>query len=106
MPLHVDTLQSEIQTAIEDILQPALEQGMLATYTRASDKAKIAAKRFSEVVTEQVAEPMAKSLAAAIDYHVRSADIFGKIITDPVKADIESPFPLLNGIIPNTLGIK
>ena len=68
------------------------------------------AKKFGETVNDLISEPMAQRLAAAIDYHVRSANIYGTIITVgsmvTQTAVVNSPSPLTNGKVPNTLGIK
>ena len=64
----------------------------------------------TETLTEKVIDPLAKRLAAAIDYYVRNANVYGTIITtgSPVTqmAAISSPTPLTNGKIPNTFGIQ
>ena len=110
MSLHKDTLKAEIQAAIEELLPPAVEEGYKHTLPRNTESGRKAAKKFAKVMTELIAEPMAKALAGAIDYHVRSANVWGQIITtgSPVtqQAHIESPFPPTNGKIPNTFGIK
>ena len=110
MSLNKKTLKEEIQSALEELLQPALEQGYKSTLTRNTEAGANAAKKFSEVITELLAEPLATALAGAIDYHVRSANVYGQIITvggpTTQTARVNSPLPLTNGSIPNTLGIK
>lgn len=110
MGLKKATLQQEIQSAIEDILPSALEEGIKATFPRRTESGDEAAKKFANVVTEILAAPMAKALASAIDYHVRSADVYGNLITNGSPSThfctISSPSPLTNGKVPNTLGIK
>ena len=110
MRLKKGTLKAEIQAAIEEILPGALEKGFKRTLPRNTEIGNKTAKRFAQTITELLAEPMAKALSGAIDYHVRSANVWGTIITvgSPVtqQAHIESPFPPTNGKIPNTFGIK
>lgn len=108
--LKKDKLKQEIQSAIEDILPPALEQGMKHTFPRNTKSGDTSAQNFAETVTKLLAEPLASALAAAIDYHVRSAEIYGTVITvgspSSQVARINSPSPLTNGKVPNSLGIK
>lgn len=108
--LNKQTLQSEIQDAIEQLLPDALREGMKATYPSQTQAGNDAADRFADVVTGLFAGPFAECLAAAIDYHVRSATIYGTVVTvgSPTTqtAVITSPTALTNGKVPNTLGIK
>lgn len=108
--LNKDTLQSEIQDAFEQLLPNAFREGLKATFPRETAAGNTSADRFAEVITELLAKPLAESLAAAIDYHVRSADVYGNIVTvgSPTTqtAVINSPSPLTNGKVPNTLGIQ
>lgn len=110
MSLKKETLKQEIQDAIEQLLPPALEEAYKHTLTRNTESGRKAAKNFADVATELLAEPMAKALSSAIDYHVRSANIWGQIITNGSPTThycrINSPSPLTNGTIPNTFGIK
>lgn len=107
--LNKQTLQDEIQDALENLLPNAFREGLKATYPRETAAGNKSAERFASVITELLAKPLAESLAAAIDYHVRSADVYGTIITvgSPTTqtAIVNSPSPLTNGKVPNTLGI-
>ena len=108
--LKVDKLEKEIKKAFDETFPGALEQAMLMIFPEQSKTGDNIAKKFGETVNDLISEPMAQRLAAAIDYHVRSANIYGTIITvgSPVTqtAVISSPTPLTNGKIPNTLGIQ
>lgn len=110
MGLKKKTLQKEIQDAIEKLLPNALEQGLLATMPRKTKACEEQAKKFGEVITKTLAKSLSEALASAIDYHVRSADIYGNLITNGSPSThyctINSPSPLTNGKTPNTLGIK
>jgi hypothetical protein len=107
--LNKQTLQDEIQGAIEDLLPNALREGLKTTFPRETEAGNNMADRFADVVTTLLAAPLAQSLAGAIDYHVRSASIYGTIITIGNKvtqtAAIASPSAVTNGKVPNTLGI-
>jgi hypothetical protein len=110
MGLKKSTLKKEIQDAIEQLLPPALEQGINVTFPRATESGEDIAKKFADTVTEILAAPMAEALAAAIDYHVKSADVYGNLITNGSPSThfctISSPSPITNGKVPNSLGIK
>lgn len=107
--LNKQTLQKEIQGAIEELLPNALREGLKSTFYRETESGNKMADRFASVVTELFAQPFSEALAAAIDYHVRSATIYGTIITagSPTTqaAVINSPSALINGKVTNTLGI-
>lgn len=107
--LKVDKLEQEIKKAFDETFPGALEQAMLTIFPEQSKTGDAIAKKFGETVNELISEPMAQRLAAAIDYHVRSANIFGTIITVGSMvtqvANVNSPSPLTNGKVPNTLGI-
>ena len=108
--LNKQTLQKEIQGAIEELLPNALREGLKSTFYRETESGNKMADRFASVVTELFAQPFSEALAAAIDYHVRSASIYGTIVTVgsmvTQTANVNSPSPILNGKVPNTLGIK
>ncbi len=108
--LKVDKLESEIKKAFDETFPGAFEQAILTIFPEKSKTGDDMAKEFGETVTELISEPMAQRLAAAIDYHVRSADIYGTIITVgsmvTQTAMVNSTSPLVNGKVPNTLGIK
>ena len=107
--LKESKLKQEIKKAFDETLPTAFEQAFLLTYPEKSKIGSKIAKQFGEVINDLVSEPLAERLAAAIDYHVRSANVYGTIITtgSPVTqtAFVNSPSPLTNGKIPNTLGI-
>lgn len=108
--LKIDKLQDEIKKAFDDTIPGALEQALQLTFPEKTATGDDIAKRFGETVNDLISEALAQRLAAAIDYHVRSADIYGTIVTvgSPITqtATIESPSAVVNGKVPNTLGIK
>ena len=108
--LKVDKLEKEIKKAFDETLPGALEQAMLSIFPEKTSTGDDIAKNFGEAVTDLISEPLAQRLAAAIDYHVRSATIYGTIVTVgsmvTQTAVVNSPSALTNGKVPNTLGIK
>lgn len=108
--LKVDKLESEIKKAFDETLPGAFEQAVLLIFPEKSKTGDDIAKKFGETVNDLISEPLAQRLAAAIDYHVRSATIYGTIITVggmvTQTAMINSPSAITNGKVPNSLGIK
>lgn len=107
--LKVDKLEGEIKKAFDETLPGAFEQALLLIFPEKSDTSDKIAKQFGETVNDLISEPIAQRLAAAIDYHVRSANIYGTIITVgsmvTQTAVVNSPSAITNGKVPNTLGI-
>ena len=107
--LKEDKLKKELKKAFDETLPSAFEQAFILTCPEKSKIGSKIAKQFGEVINDLVSEPLAERLAAAIDYYVRSANIYGKIVTtgSPFTqiALVNSPSALTNGKVPNTLGI-
>ena len=74
--LNQASLKSNIQSALEDILQPALETAFSKVCPKDTNDGASAAKNFADTATELIAEPLAERLSAAIDYYVRNMHIF------------------------------
>lgn len=109
--LKVDHLASQIQSALSSIITPALEECLIENSPITSESLRNDAKKFAQTFDKLVSENLAKSLANAIDYYIRTADITGTIITNgsPTThmASIVPPAtPISGGKIPNTLGIN
>lgn len=108
--LKVDKLESEIKKAFDETLPGAFEQAVLLIFPEKSKTGDDIAKKFGETANDLISGPLAQRLAAAIDYHVRSATIYGTIITVggmvTQTAMINSPSAITNGSVPNSLGIK
>lgn len=109
--LKKDTLQSQLLDIFKNTIPGAFEKAMLESYPGSSKKGKERAKKFGETMSEMLSEEWASGIAAAIDYYVKNAQIFGTVITvgSPTTqtAMINStPVPSINGSVPNTLGIK
>lgn len=107
--LNPDNLEKQIKNALEQYLPVAFEQAILTLMPGKSKEGDEMAKNFGNTVSKLLAEPLASSLAAAIDYYVKNISISGTIITtgSPVtqQSIISSPSPLTNGIVPNSLKI-
>ena len=108
--LNEKKLCEEIQKAFEETLPAAFEQAMLTTFPGTSDVGSDIAKQFGKSLNDAISEPLAQRLAAAIDYYVRNITIYGTLITYGAPTthtcSINSPSPLTNGKVPNSLGIK
>lgn len=107
--LNEQKLYKEIKAAFNETFPTAFQHALKTTFPGQSSVGDDVAKQFGKSIDEAISEPLAKRLAAAIDYYVRNANVYGTIITvgSPVTqtAVINSPTPLTNGKIPNTLGI-
>ena len=108
--LVVSELEKALTRSLEEVLPSALEEGFKHVLPCTSKSGNKAAKEFGESITKMIAEPLGGRIANAIDYYIKNADVYGQIITvgSPTTqtARIESPSPLTNGKVPNTLGIK
>lgn len=108
--LKLDKLEKEIKKAFDETLPGAFEKGLRMTFPKDSKSGDEISKEFGKLINDMLAEPLAQRLAAAIDYHVRSIDIYGNLITNGPPTThfcmINSPSPLTNGKVPNTLGVR
>lgn len=108
--LQVGELEKALTRSLEEVLPSALEEAFKHILPNSSEAGNDKAKEFGQCITDMISEPLGIRFANAIDYYVKNADIYGQIITvgSPTTqtAKIESPSPLTNGKVPNTLGIK
>lgn len=108
--LNPGDLESQLKSAFEKIIPPAIEACKLAELPEESELGKTKAKEFADQFKDLVCEQLAKSIAGAIDYYVKNASIKGTILTtgSPVTQQAiiaPAPMPSVAGVIPNTLGI-
>lgn len=107
--LNIASLQKEIQAAFDETLPGAFEQALLKTMPTHTEAGDAMAKEFGRTVNDLISESLSNRLAAAIDYHVKSATIYGTLITvgSPFTQTcvVTSPSPMTNGKVPNSLGI-
>jgi hypothetical protein len=108
--LNPKTLEDQIKNALEQYLPPAFENAMFSMIDADGDEVRERCKNFGQTVSDMLSEPLASSIAAAIDYYVKNISISGTILTTgtPVtqQAVIVSPSPLTNGVVPNSLKIQ
>lgn len=109
--LNPDGLEKQIKNALEQYLPPTFEQAAHILLPSKSDAGDEICKEFGQTVSDLLAEPLASSLAAAIDYYVKNISISGTIITtgSPVTQQapiVPAPTPTVAGVIPNTLKIQ
>lgn len=109
--LKVADLKSQLQAAFKAYFPPALEQCLINAAGAESDVTNAMAKDFANTFDEMVSEPLAESIANAIDYYIKNASITGTIITvgsmvTQTARINPAPTPVVAGKIPNTLGIS
>lgn len=109
--LNPDVLEENIKKALLEYMPIAFEEGLKTLMDRKTDETDDMCKNFGQTITDVLAEPLASSLAAAIDYYVKNISISGQIITSgtPVTQTsiiASSNVPIQNGVIPNTLKIS
>ena len=104
------TLEQQIKNALDQYLPPAFEQAATVLLPTETEEGKELCKDFGQTVANILAEPLASSLAAAIDYYVKNITFQGTIITTgtPVMQQAiiaPAPSPVVAGVIPNTLKV-
>ncbi len=108
--LQVDNLQKALQTAFEEVLPSAFKEVVKAMVPEKSTDGESKAEAVETMVKELVSEDLSTRLAYAIDSYIKNADIYGTIITTgspfTQTAMINGSSPIINGKVPNTLGIK
>ena len=109
--LDKETLKENLANGLSTIVRPAIEECFKRMWPGKSNIGDSYAESFANNFDEMVSDQLADVFAAAIDYYVRNIEIFGTVLTvgSPTTqtAQINSmSTPILNGAIPNTLGIK
>ena len=104
-------LKDSIQSAFEEILQPALETAFSKVCPKDTTDSSRAATNFADTATELISEPLAERLASAIDYYIRNANIFGNFmilgvstVGSPVAQTQVAPLPITVQTMPVGLG--
>lgn len=110
MSLKVDELQKALKVAFEEVLPPAFGEVMRCMLPAQSEDGNNKVEYVKEMVKDLISDDLATRIAEAIDYYIKNADIYGKLITNGSPSthmcSINSPSPITNGKVPNTLGIK
>ena len=109
--LNVEGLKNQLKQTIQEIIIPAIKEIELARQSVKSEAGNKLAQQIADTFDDLVTEPLAENLANTIDYYVKNISITGTIITtgSPITqtAVITSmKTPVVNGKIPNTLGIS
>jgi len=78
--LKPDVLEQNLLDLFNTTLPVAFEQAFLETFPNKSDVGDKAAKKFGETIKNLLAEEWAKTMAQAIDYYVRNADVHGQMM--------------------------
>jgi hypothetical protein len=108
--LNPASLEQQIKNALEQYLPPAFEQAAKILLPTETEVGKEMCKDFGQAVSDMLSEPLASSLAAAIDYYVKNITFQGTIMTTgtPVAQTAiitPAPSPIVAGVIPNTLKV-
>ena len=109
--LNPNNLETQIKNALEQYLPPTFERAVHLLIPSKTEDSDELCKEFGQTVSDMLAEPLASSLAAAIDYYVKNISISGTILTtgSPVAQQaiiMPAPTPVVAGVIPNTLKVQ
>lgn len=109
--LKPDVLKQQLADMFHSTIPTTFKQAYLQLLPEKSEAGDKAAEEFGKIFDELLSEQWAETMAQAIDYYVKNAQIFGNLITNGSPTthfcSINStPMPATNGSIPNTLGIK
>lgn len=113
--LNNSQLKDDLKNTFSQILTPAIEVCMRSTFTEITDQTEELCSQFAERFDSLVSESLAERLADIIDQYLKSACIYGTIITtgSPVtQTAMINPGGTLNvanpvaGKIPNVLGLR
>jgi hypothetical protein len=109
--LKPDVLKQQLEDLFHSTIPTTFEQAYLLMVPEKTNIGTKKAKEFGKLMDEMLSEKWAETMAQAIDYYVKNAQIFGNLITNGSPTthfcSINStPMPSINGSIPNTLGIK
>lgn len=109
--LNPTGLEQQIKTALEQYLPETFEQASKVLFPKSGEEADNRCKEFGQTVADLLSEPLASSLAGAIDYYVKNISITGTIVTtgSPVTQQapvVPAPTPTVAGVIPNTLKVQ
>ena len=67
-------LEQQIKNALNQYLPPTFEEAAKQLMPQETEAGKEMCKAFGDTVAELLAEPLASSLAAAIDYYVKNIE--------------------------------
>lgn len=113
--LDPDSLKRDISGAISQIIPPAIEVCMRSTFSELTDQTEELCSDFAKRFDDMVSKPLGERLGDLIDQYLKSACIWGNILTagSPVtQTAIINPGGVVNvanpvaGAVPNVLGIK
>lgn len=108
--LKLSELEKSLTSAFEEVLPTAFEEALKVLMPETTKDGSTKFKKAGETFKELVSAELGERIANAIDYYVRNITIYGNLITvgSPTThtCTINSPSPITNGKVPNTLGIK
>lgn len=105
-------LSKKFKEAIEDTVPNAIENALNSSMSVKSEEAEKANKELADMIGKLLAEPLAERLSSAIDTYIKSACIYGTIITAGSPVTQTAVIPpgcacgmATSGKVPNTLGV-
>lgn len=109
--LKADVLEQNLADLFHSTIPTTFERALIQLFPEKTERGDDIAKKFGETIDKMLSDQWAKTIAQAIDYYVKNAQIFGNLITygSPTTHTCQinsTPMPATNGSIPNTLGIK
>ena len=113
--LNPSQLEQDLKNTFSQIIPPAIEICMRGTFTEFTDVTEKVCADFAEKFDGMVSGPLAERIADIIDQYLKSACIWGNILTtgSPVtQTAIVNPGGTINvanpvaGAVPNILAIK
>ena len=78
--LNPDTLKQNLLDLFNTTIPPAFEQAFLELMPEKTEAGCKAAKKFGETIDKLVSEQWATTIAQAIDYYIKNADIHGQMM--------------------------
>ena len=109
--LNVNFLKDQFKEGIHNIVIPAINEIIKIQFPYQSTSNNELAKQMADTFDDLVSDSLADIFANAIDCYIKNISITGNLVTTG-NAQIQtvtiesSKTPLLNGKIPNTLGIS
>ena len=109
--LNPTDLGEYITNSIRTIVCPAIKQCILNSWPEKSDKGDEIAESFANEFDSLVSEELGNAIAQAIDYYIKQIELYGTVITTGTPTTQTAQIngmsvPMINGAVPNTLGVR
>ena len=110
--LNSTLLSNELKEMFDDILPDAIETALNTLTDYKSDEVEEKYKMFADTLTEMLSRPLAQRMASSIDHYLKTASIYGTILTAGSPFAQTAVIPpgtpcgmAIAGKVPNTLGV-